>query len=231
MIPINYLHLMNIKQLSDSLVGSKHFKWMDGVKLAKSDTRIGPGFRAAMVIESDRPDLEDAATLGCILSMIRAKYGRDVFFETDSCGLSRGMCASEEENGFMAITPLVISEVHAMTFSLVNDCMSSDGRRSKAYHEHIYDPYLDLVRSFQALNECRRENVARTCGLLNEFEANEKFEANEVRQRIMTVFERAKGDAKKLTQLWNAVHDEIGIPKDPPEWGLYIELSREHAGK
>jgi hypothetical protein len=42
-----------------------------------------------VVAEGWRPDLDDAATLGCLLALVREAWGRDVFVEHHGDGLWR----------------------------------------------------------------------------------------------------------------------------------------------
>jgi hypothetical protein len=80
---------MNEKQteLSEQLVASKHWRWMPGMLTTSVD---GPGLRVETVDATDPsivyvgdlpwfvsapPDLDDPATIGCLLALVREAWG------------------------------------------------------------------------------------------------------------------------------------------------------------
>ena len=78
-------------QLSEQLVASKHWRWMPGMLTTSVD---GPGLRVETVDATDPsivyvgdlpwfvsapPDLDDPATIGCLLALVREVYGPRVW--------------------------------------------------------------------------------------------------------------------------------------------------------
>ena len=74
-------------QLSEQLVASKHWRWMPGMLTTSVD---GPGLRVETVDATDPsivyvgdlpwfvsapPDLDDPATIGCLLALVREAWG------------------------------------------------------------------------------------------------------------------------------------------------------------
>ena len=78
-------------QLSEQLVASKHWRWMPGMLTTSVD---GPGLRVETVDATDPsivyvgdlpwfvsapPDLDDPATIGCLLALVREAWGDHVW--------------------------------------------------------------------------------------------------------------------------------------------------------
>lgn len=89
---IESIDKMNIGELADYAVTLSWWKWKPGMlakypnggwyRLTESDPRPPDPGKA-------RPDLEDPATLGCLLSICREKHGQNFFIECrDRCLLS-----------------------------------------------------------------------------------------------------------------------------------------------
>ena len=94
--------------LASEAVADKHWRWLpgmldtDGRRVLSVRERIAPlegswlngvdlggSTVTGRLAHAKLPDLDDAATLGCLLALVREAWGRDVFVEHHGDGLWR----------------------------------------------------------------------------------------------------------------------------------------------
>jgi hypothetical protein len=122
MKPINE---MSMDELAEYAVTLDGWEWMDGVKVAQPNNRgvarIGPTFGSHMTISSDRPDLTDPATKGCVLAMVRKKWGHR-FYVRPSKGNPKHWCAvCQDEERLIWVADGYPTEAHALIAALAKE--------------------------------------------------------------------------------------------------------------
>lgn len=78
--------------LAAEAVADKHWRWLPGMLARFGDDRARLDesvFGWDVVVAGWLPDLDDAATLGCLLALVREAWGRDVFVEHHGDGFWR----------------------------------------------------------------------------------------------------------------------------------------------